>query len=145
MGLINEMKTGLSRLKQDNRSLRKFSLVLSGAMVFIGLAVFFFGRYPERAYPLIIIALVLLITGLPLPRLIKPLHTFWMGLALFIGYFMSRLLLSLLFFIIFSPVSLFLRLLGKDILKQKINKNANSYWIKKDKKDRSTKDYERQF
>ncbi|MBN2411278.1 hypothetical protein JXQ31_06265 [candidate division KSB1 bacterium] len=145
MSLINEMKTGLSRLEQDNRSLRKFAVVISSVLVFIGLLVFFFGRYPERASWLGGTAVVLILLGLPFPLLIKPLHTFWMGLALFIGYFMSRLLLSLLFFIVFSPVSLFLRLLGKDILKQKIDKSANSYWIKKDKKDRSTEDYERQF
>ena len=145
MSLINEIKTGLSRLEQDNRSLRKFAGVISSALIFISLLVFFWGSVPERAYWLAGTAMILLLLGLPFPQLIRPLHSFWMGLALFIGYFMSRLLLSLLFFIVISPISLIMRLFGKDILKQKINKNKDSYWIKRNIKERSAEDYERQF
>jgi len=145
MSLINEIKTGLSRLEQDNKSLRKFIGVISSALVIIGLLVFFWGRVPERAYWLAGIAIIILIVGLPFPQLVKPLHTLWMGLALFIGYFMSRLLLSLLFFIVISPISLMMRLFGKDFLKQKIDKNKTSYWIKRENKERSPEDYERQF
>ncbi len=145
MSLINEIKTGLSRLEKDNRSLRKFAAVISSALLIIGALVFFCGSVPERSYWLAGIAIILLLMGLPFPQLIRPLHTFWMGLALFIGYFMSRLLLSLLFFIVISPISIIMRVLRKDILKQKIDKSKNSYWIKKDIKERTVKDYERQF
>ena len=49
--------------------------------------------------------------------------------------------MALIFFIILTPIGLFLRLIGKDLLNIKLNNNK-TYWIKRDKKPGSMK---RQF
>ncbi|HPG39194.1 MAG TPA: SxtJ family membrane protein [bacterium] len=145
MGLINEVKTGLARLEQDDKSLRKFILVIAAALIILGIAVFFFGSHPIRTYWLGGIAAVLLVTGLPLPRLYKHPHTLWIGFSLVLGYFMSRLLLSLLFILVITPIALVMRLAGKDPLNKKIDKTISSYWIKKPQRSLVADDYERQF
>ncbi len=145
MGLINEIKTGLARLEQDDKSLRKFIMVIASALVILAVLVFFFGSQPERAAWLGGIAVVLLITGMPLPRLYKHFHKVWIGFSLALGYFMSRLLLTLLFFLVITPISLIMRLAGKDPLNMKIDKTTPSYWIKKPPRALKAKDYERQF
>ena len=40
--------------------------------------------------------------------------------------------MALIFFIILTPIGLFLRLIGKDLLNIKLNQNK-TYWIKRDK------------
>jgi len=145
MGLIKEVKTGLARLEQDDRALRKFILVIAAALIILGIAIFFFGSHPARAYWLGGFAVMLLVTGLPFPRLYKHPHTLWIGFSLVLGYFMSRLLLSLLFILVITPLALVMRLAGKDPLKMKIDKTTPSYWIKKPQRSLAVEDYERQF
>jgi hypothetical protein len=68
-----------------------------------------------------------------------------MGLAVIMGHMMSRIILSLMFFLIFTPVGLFLRVFRKDILKEKIDVNADSYWIKRENKPYNPKRAEQQY
>ena len=51
----------------------------------------------------------------------------------------------LLFYVVFMPLGFFLRISGKDFLKLHIDKNAKTYWEKRDKTTRELIDYERQF
>jgi hypothetical protein len=88
---------------------------------------------------------LLLVTGILLPNLLKPLYNGWMSLALVIGYFMSRVLLTLIFYLIFTPVGLIMRLLKKDPLDRKADPDAGSYWIRREKQAFDPKDIERQF
>ena len=57
----------------------------------------------------------------------KVLTTFFLIKPLFL------LILFLIYFIIFLPLGLILKILGKDFLRIKFNKKVNSYWIKKNK------------
>ena len=60
-----------------------------------------------------------LITAMAIPLLYKYVAIFWLGLSHFIGTFASKILLSVIFFLIVSPVGLIRRLLGYDTLKLK--------------------------
>jgi len=145
MSWISDVRTGVKRLPQDWRSLRKFVCVIAGALVTIAVLIFLFGAHPQRFYWLMAIAASLLAVGLPFPRLIKPLHTGWMAFALAIGWVMSRILLTILFFLVITPIGLLMRLFGKDLLQQKIEPERKSYWIKRDRRDGGKERYERQF
>jgi hypothetical protein len=57
-----------------------------------------------------------LVAGLIIPGLFYPLAKLWFGLALILGWFSSRILLSLLFFLLVTPVGLIRRMMGKDKL-----------------------------
>ena len=83
--------------------------------------------------------------GLFIPNTLVPLQKVWMGIAFVIGFFVSRIILTLLFFLVITPMGLFLKLIGKDILKIKFNHKLNSYWITKETKEFNKEQYENQF
>jgi hypothetical protein len=68
-----------------------------------------------------------------------------MGLAVVLGYFMSRIILSLVFYLVVTPIGLLLKISGKDILNQKWNTKADSYWRKRDTKPADKKQYEKLY
>lgn len=143
MSLINEIKMGLTELDQDRKSLRSFAFVMAGALTVIGLLIFFFGEVQERAFGFGGIALILLLVGLTIPHILKPVHTAWMALAFFLGYFVSRILLSVIFFLLITPIGFVMRVFGKDFLNRKIEPERESYWL--DRKFDADRNYERMF
>ncbi|UCF38924.1 MAG: hypothetical protein JSU96_08835 [Acidobacteriota bacterium] len=60
---------------------------------------------------------------------LKPAYLLWMGLAFPIGWLMSHLFLLLVYFGIFTPVALFFRLVGRDVLRRRKRNRNDSYWI----------------
>lgn len=64
--------------------------------------------------------------------LMKPIHIGWMTLAFVLGWFNTRLLLGVFYYLILTPIGVLMRLLGKDLLDQKIDRRAESYWKKRD-------------
>lgn len=65
------------------------------------------------------IGAVLLILGLVQPRLLKWPSAIWWKFALVLGYVNARIILSLIFIIVFSPLGLLWRVIGKDPLAKK--------------------------
>lgn len=61
--------------------------------------------------------------------LLKPVYKVWMKIAYFIGGIMTAMILTIVFFLIFGLVGIFLRMLRKDLLDKKIERDKDSYWI----------------
>jgi len=61
-----------------------------------------------------------------------------------IGFVVSHLVMILIWYLVFTPIGLLLRILGKDVLDMKIDPSAKTYWKKKPE-PRPLKDYFRQF
>ena len=144
MSLIKDVRDGVAGLQQSPRDLKKFAFTMAIVLAILATLIFIFGSHPERALWLSIFSLLFLLFALLLPMALKPLHTFWMGLAFFLGWFVSRILLTILFFVIVTPIGLMLRLFGKDLLNLKIEKDKNSYWIRRQSKP-SPDSYEKMF
>ena len=89
----------------------------------------------------VIVSSIFLLLGLINSKLLYPLNFIWVKFGEFIGKIVAPLVMALIFFIILTPIGLFLRLIGKDLLNIKLNNNK-TYWIKRDKKPGSMK---RQF
>ena len=77
-----------------------------------------------------IISLIFLVLGLLNSRILTPLNKFWFKIGIFLGKIISPLLMGIIFFLVVTPTGLIMRLLGKDVLNLKYNKNK-SYWIEK--------------
>lgn len=69
----------------------------------------------------------------------------WMRCVSVIGMMVTGILMILIFYLIFTPVGLFLRLIGKDILNLKADKKLKTYWIDKEKQQFNKSNYEKQF
>ncbi len=78
------------------------------------------------------ISLIFLVFGILNSRLLTPLKIVWIKFGEILGKFISPIVLSIVFFLILTPIGLFMRLIGKDLLKTKFSK-IDSYWIKREK------------
>ena len=131
MSILHEVK----ELPAGPRDLRKFSLTVGLAFVvlwavFAYLFPYLFDR--GRSFPLLWqIGAALAVVGTLLPAVVKPLYYAWMTLALALGWVMTRVLLTIFFFVVLTPVGLVFRLIGRDALHRKLDRSAQSYWIEK--------------
>lgn len=88
--------------------------------------------------------------GLALLRLIPPLfraiYRGWVCLSITVGYFVSRIILTIIFFLVMTPLGLIMSLFGKDPMERKLDPDAPWYWIAREQeKDQSVERYEKQF
>ena len=84
------------------------------------------------------LALLFLILGLLNSKILTPLYFVWIKLGLFLGNFISPIVMAIIFYLIISPFGIVLRLIGKDSLMKKYSKQS-SYWIQREKKMNSMK------
>lgn len=80
----------------------------------------------------LIISFLFLILGLVNSKILTPLNKLWFKFGLFLGKIISPIIMGIIFFVVVTPTGVVMRLLGKDILKLRLNKENSSYWIKKE-------------
>lgn len=137
--LLEEIKN----IKSEKRDLRNFGLVIGIALGILGGLLWWKGK---GTYPLyFIFSAAFICLGVILPALLKPLQKIWMTIAVILGWFMTRLILSILFYIVFTFIALLSRLLGKQFLDLRIDNTKKSYWIKRNPALFDRKNYEKQF
>ena len=78
----------------------------------------------------LIISVIFLILGLLDSKILAPLNKIWFKFGILLGKIVSPLIMGIIFFLVVTPIGLIMRLLGKDVLNLKYNKNK-SYWIEK--------------
>lgn len=66
-------------------------------------------------------------------------YDIWMKLAGVLGKVSSTFIMFFLYFFLFTPISLILKLLSKDLLKKNIDKKCDSYWLKRESQPQSMK------
>jgi hypothetical protein len=134
----------IRQLKTGPRELRKFGL--SVGVVFVLLGALFWLRHKPSAPYLLAPGLALIALGAVLPRMLKYVYLGWMALALLLGFVVSNVLLTLLFFLAITPIGLVARLFDRDFLSLKLNRTATTYWIPRERRGpKSPAEYERQF
>ena len=77
----------------------------------------------------LVIAAVFLLVALALPRVLHPLNVAWTRFSLVLSRITNPIITGLMFYLIFTPVALVLRVMGKDHLRLKPEPDAGSYWI----------------
>ena len=83
---------------------------------------------------LIIISLFFLIFGLINSKILSPFNKAWVKFGEILGLIIVPIIMALVYFIILTPISLILRMFGKDLLGLKFMKKQDTYWIKRVKK-----------
>ena len=74
----------------------------------------------------------LVVLGLAAPAVLRPVYRAWMTLAFALGWVMTRVLLTLVFALVVTPIALLARLVGRDRLGLKPPAGAASYWVVRD-------------
>ena len=132
----------IKNIKSGKRELRKFGITMSAVLLLLGGLSWWHGKDYCFYFPCLAGAFMFL--ALVIPSFLKPINKMWMTLAILMGWVMTRITLSILFYLGITPMGFIARLFGKDFLGLKFNKQtAKSYWIPKEKvKDQN---YEKQF
>jgi len=82
---------------------------------------------------LISIAVIFLNLGLSKSKMLSPLNKAWIKLGEILGRIIAPIVMALVYFLILTPISLLVRLLGKDLIGMKFSNDIKSYWIKRKK------------
>jgi hypothetical protein len=86
----------------------------------------------------------LLVVGLLLPALARRFHVFWMQVAAVLGYVNSRILLSLMYYGVFTPYGFVSRLAGRDPLRRR-GATSETYWVERKTTRQAKEQFERLF
>jgi hypothetical protein len=117
--------------RPDIRTLRQFSglwiLFLGGMAAWQG---WMHGR-TTLAITLTILAVIVGVPGLLVPRFIRPVFVGCTVLTFPIGWVMARLLLGVLYYVIFTPLGLLFHLFGRDVLYLRRQAERETFWMPK--------------
>ncbi len=137
--LLEEIKS----IKSAKKDLRNFGLTVGGVLFVLGGVLWYFEK--ENFHFFLIIGTALAATGMIFPRLLFPLQKAWMTFGVIMGWVMTRVVLSLLFFLVMTPLSLALRATGKKFLDTGIDAKNKSYWMRRQVRPAEKESYKKQF
>jgi ABC-type uncharacterized transport system permease subunit len=104
----------IRNIKATAKKLRGFGLTLGGVAALVAGALFW---QKNSTYPVfLILGIALIGSGAVYPRILKPLYLAWMTLAAILGWIMTRVILTILFYLVLTPIALAAKLLGKRFL-----------------------------
>ena len=81
----------------------------------------------------LVLSIIFFVLGILNSKLLIPLNKLWFKFGILLGSIVSPVVMGIVFFLVVTPTGVFMRLLGKDLLKTKKIKNTSSHWIKRDK------------
>lgn len=122
---------------------RKTALVVACVLLAIAAWNFYRGR---TVVVLVLggVGALLLLAGLLIPALARRFHVVWMRLAVVLGYINSRVLLSLMFYGVFTPYGIVSRLVKRDPLNRR-GARRESYWTQRKQTKQAREQFERLF
>jgi hypothetical protein len=80
-----------------------------------------------------IISLAFLILVLTRSKLLTPLNRLWAKFGIILGSIIAPIVMGVVFFLVVTPIGLFMKIIGKDLLSIKYDKKKETYWVKRDK------------
>ena len=117
---------------KSQSSSRSFGLLFFIIFLIFGLWPIKNGYTPN--YYLITISAIFLILSILNSKILSPFNKGWIKFGEFLGLIIAPIIMALIYFVILTPVSLMVRLFGKDLLGLRFSKKHSSYWIERKKK-----------
>ena len=131
------------KIDASDREVKKFGITF--AVLFLALAALSYFRH-HAPWPWFAAgSLVFLAAGLLAPAVLRPLYAGWMKFASALAWVNTRAVLGIMFYLVFTPIGVIARLIGKDLIDQRIDKGARSYWIERTQEPIEKKRYEQLF
>jgi hypothetical protein len=137
--LIEEIR----HIDKSDKAIKKTSVTVGIVLLIITFALWYHDK-TSFIYFGAVGGLFVILSYIAVP-LLRPFHKAWMMLALILGWLMSRVILIILFYLVLTPIGLVAKIFGKRFLELKIDKNAETYWEKRENIIKQPIDYERQF
>ena len=107
---------------------RAFGLVFTVVFTLVAIWPWVFGETGVRLW-VAIVAVGLLVVSFVCPKILAPANRLWMQFGLLLHRIVNPVVMGLIFFLTVTPTGLIFRLLGKDPLRLKFDREAKTYWI----------------
>ena len=119
-----------SHISTEQSSEKSFGVVFSIVFLIVSLFPPLINSEGLRIWALVVSIIFFLLAFLAPKILVLP-NKLWFKFGLLIGSIVAPIVMAFVYFVTVLPTGLIMRLLGKDLLKQKLDKNAKSYWVKR--------------
>ena len=133
----------IKNIKSEKSDLRNFGITVG--IILLVISGFLFWKEKESFQIFLAIGITFLLTAIAIPVVLKPVYWVWMIFAIILGWFMTGVILSLLFYVVFTSIGLTLRFFGKQFLELRWDKSKESYWNFRTNKHQKNETYEKQF
>ena len=118
-----------SHISTEQSSEKSFGVVFS--IVFLIVALYPLINSEGLHIWALVVSIIFFLLAFLAPKILVLPNKLWFKFGLLIGSIVAPVVMAFVYFFTILPTGLIMRLLGKDLLKQKLNKNAKSYWIKR--------------
>ena len=108
---------------------KSFGVIFS--IIFLIVALYPLADSQELHLWAVIVSAIFLLLALVAPKALSLPNKLWFKFGILLGSIVAPIVMVFVYFITVLPTGIIMRLLGKDLLKQKLDKNAKSYWIKR--------------
>jgi len=137
------LKDELKLIDKSDEAVKKTGLTLGVVLILIALLLWYLGK-SSFTYFSITGGLFVILAIVAIPVL-RPFHKLWMMLALLMGFVMSRVILTILYYLVLTPIGLVAKIVGKKFMPLGFDKNASTFWEKRNLAAKQQIDYDRQF
>jgi hypothetical protein len=120
----------IERIDASREKVTSFGLLFGGLALAVAAYVTIRGG---ASWPWLGAALLLILAGTLAYPVLRPVYIGWMTFAYALGWINTRILLGVFFYLVLTPIGIFLRLAGKDLLDRRIDRRASSYWIRRER------------
>ena len=122
---------------------RKFGFFFTVIFTIISIYLFFYDNY-NTAYIFLVISVIFFVITILKAELLLPLNKLWMRFGFILGLIINPVVLGIIYFLVFTPTGLMMRLFKRDELRIKLKKR-NSYWKLRSKRDVNIDLFKQQF
>ena len=118
-----------SNLPVEESSPKSFGIVFS--IVFLIVSLYPLTNFKSISIWALIVSIIFLLLAFLAPKILTLPNKLWFKFGILLGSIISPIVMAFVYFTTVLPIGLILRLLGKDILNQKLDKKSKSYWIER--------------
>src|SRR5262245_27316938 len=123
------------------KELRQFGLLVGAVFIVIGFWPLVFRGEPLRLWAMGIGGLLIACGGV-IPSVLAPIHKGWMWVGHVLGWINTRILLSIVFFALLTPIGIVFRLIGKDTMRQAFVESSTTYRVVRSPRPHSHMEYQ---
>ena len=112
----------------SRKELRSFGLILAAGFFVIAMFPTVL-RHVEPRRPALAISIVFALAGIVIPQVLRPVHRVWMFIGNILGWINSRIILSLIFYLVVTPVRIAMSVTRKDPMNRTFDGSAETYRV----------------
>lgn len=131
MSLIKDVKQEVKELDLSARVLRRGSATLGLACFAVGILIHHYTSYELTGLALQVFGVFLTLVAFLAPLKTIDIYKAWMTIALILGWFVSKIVFTVIFYLVITPVGFVAKLFRKEFLDLNFNKKRDSYWVQK--------------